>query len=59
MSTAKSKFKINNDGKVPAKVYTLSEFEKTIVEAGLADVAQGKTFSSAEADRILKKWLNK
>lgn len=59
MSAAKSKSKSKiNKGKVPAKVYELSEFEKTIVEAVLVDVAQGKVFSTKEANRILREWLN-
>lgn len=58
MSATKSKTEINDEDNASAKVYMLTEFEKTIVDAGLADVALGKVFSSEDANRILREWLN-
>jgi hypothetical protein len=58
MSANKSKTEINDKDNTPTKVYMLTEFEKTMVEAGLADVTLGKVFSSEDANRILREWLN-
>ncbi|MBX2915203.1 MAG: hypothetical protein KF856_08040 [Cyclobacteriaceae bacterium] len=58
MSATKSKTEINDEDNSPAKVYMLTEFEKKIVDAGLSDVALGKVFSSEDANRILREWLN-
>ncbi|MBN8652468.1 MAG: hypothetical protein J0L67_13630 [Cytophagales bacterium] len=41
------------------KVYVLTEYEKSMVEEGLNDVREGKTYSSEKANEILREWLKK
>lgn len=59
MPVAKSKNNINNEDEKPVKVYVLSGYEKELVEAGLADVEQGKIYSSNEANKLMSAWLKK
>lgn len=41
------------------KVYVLTEYEKSMVEEGLNDVREGRTYSSEKANEILREWLKK
>lgn len=41
------------------KVYVLTDYEKSMVEEGLNDVREGRTYSSEKANEILREWLKK
>jgi hypothetical protein len=41
------------------KVYVLTEYEKSMVEEGLNDVREGRTYTSDKANELLKEWLKK
>lgn len=41
------------------KVYVLTEYEKSMVEEGLNDVREGRTYTSEKANEILREWLKK
>jgi predicted transcriptional regulator len=41
------------------KVYVLTEYEKSMVEEGLNDVREGRTYTSEKANELLKEWLKK
>ncbi|HCZ34972.1 MAG TPA: hypothetical protein DHV26_03505 [Cytophagales bacterium] len=41
------------------KVYVLTDYEKSMVEEGLNDVREGRTYTSEKANEILREWLKK
>jgi predicted transcriptional regulator len=41
------------------KVYVLTEYEKSMVEEGLNDVREGRTYTSEKANELLREWLKK
>ena len=41
------------------KVYVLTVYEKSMVEEGLNDVREGRTYTSEKANELLKEWLKK
>lgn len=40
-------------------LYKVSEAEEKAIEAGLRDIKDGKVFSSAQANTVIKEWLKK
>jgi len=40
-------------------VYMLSPEKKLAIEKGLKDVAEGRVYSSEEAQKMLREWLEK
>lgn len=41
------------------QTYVINQQEKAAIDKGLQDLDSGRTYSSEEADKQLKKWLEK
>jgi hypothetical protein len=40
-------------------IYRLTDTEKKAVDLGLADIKEGRTYTSEQADKMIKEWLKK
>lgn len=40
-------------------IYRLTDTEKKAIELGLTDIQEGRTFTSEQADKMIKEWLKK
>lgn len=40
-------------------VYVLSQEQKLAIEKGLKDVAEGRVYSTEDAEKMLREWLDK
>lgn len=40
-------------------IYRLTDNEKKALDLGLADIKEGRTYSSEQADKMIKEWLKK
>jgi hypothetical protein len=40
-------------------IYRLTDTEKKAIDLGLTDIKEGRTYSSEQADKMIKEWLKK
>jgi predicted transcriptional regulator len=40
-------------------IYRLTDTEKKAIDLGLTDIKEGRTYTSEQADKMIKEWLKK
>jgi len=49
---------VNIESKMDS-IYRLTDEEKKAIELGLKDIAEGRVYTSEQADNMIKEWLKK